>query len=216
MPEELGKIEKPTAERFALARKVYLVPLVVCDKDAPAEFADKCRLYWEQVRSQVDGLETKAGKIARIYHESIISPGDEGLKIMEQFNPEGFKLTRKKCDSGAVYEMVEDRTLAEEAVDWERCLMLGFVTEAVNSKISSFYQEASRKRYDHMSNRISATLKEHEAGLLFVSQGHHLQFPRDIEVFIVSPPALDEIQRWLREEAEHHQGHECDSSCNHD
>jgi hypothetical protein len=28
-----------------------------------------------------------------------------------------------------------------------------------------------------------------------------IQFPKDIEVFSVSPPALDEIHRWLRSRA---------------
>jgi hypothetical protein len=35
--------------------------------------------------------------------------------------------------------------------------------------------------------------------LLFIREGHMVQFARDIEVFSVAPPALDEIHRWLRE-----------------
>ena len=31
---------------------------------------------------------------------------------------------------------------------------------------------------------------------------HQLQFPRDIQVFYVAPPALDEIHRWLRDQQE--------------
>ncbi|MCK4581439.1 MAG: hypothetical protein KAU10_08800, partial [Dehalococcoidia bacterium] len=30
--------------------------------------------------------------------------------------------------------------------------------------------------------------------------GHRLQFPGDIEVFSVFPPALDEIHRWVRDQ----------------
>jgi hypothetical protein len=216
MPEELGKIEKPAADQFALSRKIYLVPLLVCGEDAPAEFADKVRRYWEQVRTQVDGLEARAGRITRIYHESIAHAGEDGLKIMEQYNPDGCRLTREKCEHGATFELVEDRALAEEAVDWERCLMLGFMTDSVAAKVNGFYQEASRRRYDHMANRISSTLKDREAGLLFISQGHRLQFPRDIEVFIVSPPALDEAQRWLRDDAARQGPHQHDESCTHD
>jgi hypothetical protein len=216
MTGELGKVEKPAAERFAMSRKIYLVPLVVCGKDAPPELAEKCRRYWEQVRLQVDSLELKAGKIGKIYHESIVVAGEDGLKIMERFNPEGSHLTRDKCAKGAAFELIEDRALAEEALDWERCLMQGLASEAVAGKISGFYQEASRLRYDHMANRISATLSDREAGLLFISQGHRLQFPRDIEVFIVSPPAFDELQRWLREEAERGEPHQHDETCNHD
>ncbi|GAH60367.1 unnamed protein product, partial [marine sediment metagenome] len=32
-------------------------------------------------------------------------------------------------------------------------------------------------------------------------EGYKLQFPGDIEVFSVFPPALDEIHRWLRDRA---------------
>jgi hypothetical protein len=37
--------------------------------------------------------------------------------------------------------------------------------------------------------------------LLFIREGHLVQFPRDIDVFSVAPPALDEIHRWARDRA---------------
>jgi hypothetical protein len=79
--------------------------------------------------------------------------------------------------------------------------LLGFVTVKVASKISEFYTETAKKRYEFMVSRITETLKDNEAGLLFITEGHRLQFPRDIEVFSISPPGLDEIHRWLRDEA---------------
>ena len=30
-------------------------------------------------------------------------------------------------------------------------------------------------------------------------ENHQVQFPADIQVFYISPPALDDIKRWLRE-----------------
>ena len=30
-------------------------------------------------------------------------------------------------------------------------------------------------------------------------ENHQVQFPPDVQVFYVAPPALDEIRRWLRE-----------------
>jgi len=71
----------------------------------------------------------------------------------------------------------------------------------VASKIAEFYLEAAKKRYEFMAKRINETLKDDEAGLLFIREGHQLQFPGDIEVFSVFPPALDEIHRWLRDQA---------------
>jgi hypothetical protein len=52
-----------------------------------------------------------------------------------------------------------------------------------------------------MAKRISETLKDDEAGLLFIREEHSVQFPGDVEVFSIFPPALDEIHRWYRDQA---------------
>ena len=67
--------------------------------------------------------------------------------------------------------------------------------------MSEFYIEASRKRYEHITKRIDETLKANEIAILFIREGHLVQFPEDVEVFSVSPPTLDEIRRWLRDRA---------------
>ena len=64
------------------------------------------------------------------------------------------------------------------------------------------YIEASRKRYEHIGRRIDETLKASERAILFISERHSLQFPQDTQIFSVSPPALDQIHRWLRERLE--------------
>jgi len=52
-----------------------------------------------------------------------------------------------------------------------------------------------------MAKKISEALKDDEAGLLFIREEHSVQFPSDIEVFSIFPPALDEIHRWYRDQA---------------
>jgi len=64
---------------------------------------------------------------------------------------------------------------------------------------SENYREASKKRYEHIASRIDETLKTNEVAILFIREGHLVQFPQDIEVFSVAPPVLDEIHRWLRD-----------------
>jgi hypothetical protein len=32
-----------------------------------------------------------------------------------------------------------------------------------------------------------------------MGEGHKVQFPSDIQVFYVSPPALDDLKRWMRD-----------------
>jgi hypothetical protein len=201
MAQELGKISKPEAASFKQGRRLLLVPLIYSYKDAPSEYTDKYELYWKQVAEHIVNLEAKIGIVSRIYHESISLGGDDGLKIMEGLNPKSCQIAKQKCQDGATLEVIEDKELAEETIDWERCLFIGFLSDKVARKVSEFYIEASRKRYEHISKRIDETLKANEIAILFIREGHPVQFPEDIEVFSVSPPTLDEIRRWLYDRA---------------
>src|SRR4030042_132185 len=199
MVQELGKIEKPDAASFKQGRKLLLVPLIYLYQDAPSDYTEKYELYWKQVAEHVVNLEAKIGTVSQVYHESISLGGDDGLKIMEKLNPKSCQIARQKCQDGAKLEVMEDKELAEETIDWERCLFIGFLSDKVARKVSELYVEASRKRYEHISKKIDETLKADETAILFIREGHLLQFPQDIEVFSVAPPALDELHRWLRD-----------------
>ena len=201
MSDELGQIEKPTVESFGPERMLFVVPLLFPYSAAPAEYSEKLSLYWEQVRDHLARMEDKLGKMTRIYHETIFVGGEKGLEILEKLNRESSCLTSEKCRAGAQLEGLDDEELVEESMDWERCLMLGFMSAKVAKMVGDFYAEASRRRYEHMAKRIDETLREGERGVLFIREGHSLQFPKDTQVFSVYPPALDEIHRWLRDRA---------------
>ena len=199
MAEPLGKIEKPEAKDFTSKRKLYLIPLIFSGEEAPSEYVAKFNLYWQQVSEHIANLESKIGKVSHIYHESIILAGEDGLKAMEKLNPSSCHVAREKCQSDAVLEATEDKELAEESVDWERFILMGVISQKVAEMVSQFYVQALKKRYEHIARRVDETLKADEAGMLFIREGHMVQFPQDIEVFSVAPPALDEIHRWQRE-----------------
>ena len=201
MAQELGKIEKPEAESFKHGRKLFLVPLLYSGEGAPAEYTEKFDLYWKQATEHIGNLEAKVGKVNRVYHEAISLGGEDGLKIMEKLNPQSYQIVEQKCQSNAELEGVDDRELAEESMDWERCLLMGFMSEKVARQVSEFYAEAYRKRYEYIGKRIDETLKADEIAILFIREGHMIQFPDDVEVFSVSPPSLDDIHRWLRDRA---------------
>jgi len=201
MPEELGRIEKPPAERFAKGRKLYLVPLVYSSKDTPPGYNERTSRYWQEVKEQLSNLEVKIGKVNRVYHEMISVADEKGMKVMEKLNQESYQIGKGKCDNGAVFEVIENEDLLAESIDWGKCLLIGLASLKVASKISEFRVEASKKRYEFMAKRIDETLQSDETGLLFISEGHSLQFPNDIEVFSVFPRALDEIHRWMRDQA---------------
>jgi hypothetical protein len=201
MAPELGKINKPEAGSFKHSRKLFLVPLIYSSKDAPPEYIEKFDLYWQQVKEHIENLETKLGNIKRVYHESITIADENSFQIMEKLNPKSCQIARQKIENGAKIEVIEDRQLAEECMDWERCLLVGLLSDSAVKKVSEFYIEAARKRYEHISKKIDKTLQADEIAVLFIREGSIIQFPKDIEVFSVSPPALDEIHRWLRSRA---------------
>jgi hypothetical protein len=200
MAKKLGKIDKPEAFKFKGKKKLYLVPLIFTWEDAPEEYKDKFNLCWQQIEEQLTNLEHKIGKIKRIYHESVAVEGDGGLKIVEKLNPAGFKIASKKHQKGATFESLEDEESVSESLDWQRMLLLGFASAKVAKMVSDYYAEATRRRYEHISSRLNETIKDGEASLLFIREGHMVQFPKDLEVFSISPPALDEIHRWLKEQ----------------
>lgn len=199
MAEELGKIEKPAAEQFHGKKKLYLVPLLFSWKDSPPDYIEKFTLYWQQVREHIASLESRIGTIKIIYHESVTEAGDNGIEILQKLNPSSHQLVREKCLMGARLEVAEDRETIEESMDWERHMMIGFLSNKVATIISQFYNEASKKRYDHIMQRIKDTLPDGEVAMLIIREGHGIQFPPDIEVFSISPPVLNDIRRWLRE-----------------
>lgn len=198
MPEILGKLEKPLVEKFKGTRKLCLVPLIFTGKGVPQDLLEKAEIYWKQVDEQLDNLEQKIGRISKIYHESISSDGTQGLNVIERLNEKAYPLIKKRCDQGAELQATEDMELFAQSMDWGNCLRV-VISGTVFQKVSEFYREVTEKRFDHIAQCIDETLKSEEVGALFISEGHFVQFPSTIQVFYVSPPALDEIHRWLRE-----------------
>jgi hypothetical protein len=201
MSQELGKIEKPEASDYKSKRKIYLIPLIYSGDQKNKDYLSLFDTYWKQVREQIENLESRVGKATHIFHESISDAGEKGLKIMEQLNIKTFEITRDKCKENAVFEALEDKKIFEENIDWQRCLLIGLLSETVANKISDNFLECSKRRYEYIGKKIDETLKEDEAAILFINERNLVQFPADIEVFRVSPPALNDIYRWVREQS---------------
>lgn len=200
MSEELGKIEKPPVDSFKKGRKLYFVPLIYGGKDLPEDYLVKFHKYWEQVEKQVAELALKLGGVNRIYHELIATSGDDGLKAIAELSEKSHKIVQACIEKQAQLEAVEDNDILTEFMDWSRCLIIGLQNPGVVTKVYDFYIEAGKKRNEYIARKIDETLKENEIGLLLMRENHQVQFPPDIQVFYVAPPALDEIKRWLREQ----------------
>ena len=199
MSQELGKIEKPQAGEFKEGRKLYFVPLIYCEKEPQAEYLEKFNNYWCQVENQVSSLELKLGKIDKIYHELISVGGGDGAKVIKDLNDKSYQIVEHRLDKGTKLEATEEAELLTEFMDWSRCLVIGLQNQKVFTTVYEYYTEASKRRNEHIAKKIDETLKQDEVGILFMREGHQIQFPSDIKIFYVVPPALDEIKRWLRD-----------------
>jgi hypothetical protein len=199
MAEELGKIEKPSVEDFKRGRKLYFVPLIYCGEEPPKEYVEKFNRYWEQVEKQITELELKLGKINRIYHELIPTGGEDGSMAIKELNDKSHEIVQTCLDNGAQLEAVEEVDLLTEFMDWSRCLIVGLQNQKVLTRVYESYTEVSKKRNEYIASKIDETLQTDEIGILLMRENHQVQFPSDIQVFYVAPPALDDIKRWLRE-----------------
>jgi len=199
MAEELGKIEKPQVEEFKKGRKLFFIPLIYRGEESPEDYLEKFNKYWEQVEKQISELELKLGTVKRIYHELIPAGGEDGSKAIKELNDRSHKIIQNCLDKGAQLEAIEEGDLLTEFMDWSRCLIVGLQNQKVFSKVYESYSEVSKKRNEYIASKIYETLKTDEIGILLMRENHQVQFPSDIQIFYVAPPALDEIKRWLRE-----------------
>jgi len=196
---ELGRIEKPEAEKFSGKRKLYCVANIYAIEDAPDDFKNLINTYWDEVVAQMRKIEA-AGKISKIFCELMTENDDKALEMLSKVNEKLPEIIKEKMDGGAALIPIENSKILGPYTDWANCLRVVF-TQEVFSKVLDLYNEFSQKRLDHILNSIDTNLAESEAGLLILKDEDRskLQFPQDIEVFLITPPSYDDIMRWIRD-----------------
>ena len=198
LAQELGRIDRPSVDQYQGRRKLLLVPLVYAPQSDIKEGAAALQNYWEQMQTQVAAMETALGGLQHIYHESLTVGGSEGLEQLGATDQRSHRFIQDKCQAGAVLQATEDLEVLLDTLDLQRCLMMPLASPTVASKLQEWHTESNRKRYEYIASQIDTTLGEDAVGLLMISERHQVQFPGDIEVFYVSPPALDEFRRWMQ------------------
>jgi len=196
---ELGRIDKPNAENFAGKRKLYCVASIFSTDDAPDDYKGLVNRYWDEILGQIGKIES-AGKIRKIFCEIILEGGEESLTILGKINARIPELIKRKQEEGGALVPLENQDLLGPYTDWSNCLRVVYTRE-VFMKVLEFYNEVSEKRLKHIQDVIEGTLGEAEAGLLILKDEDRvkLQFAKDIEVFLITPPSYDDIIRWFRE-----------------
>lgn len=178
-------------------RKVYIVPFIQPSPQAPDGFDQRFRAYWQAVDKQVSALEQRAGVVKRIFAEGILGKGDDALVMLEQSNPQAHRIVTTRVDAGARFDEYEDDELFGEVVDWSRCLSIGFISQSVANAVTASYQDAVQRRQRQLDKRLAEGIGEGEAVLL-LSGSTNINLPEGVEKFLVSPPELDELERWIR------------------
>lgn len=205
MAEEIGRITRPATANYQGKRKLLLAPLVQLPfppDRVPAEGAAIMGRYWEQVEAQVRAVQNALGSIRHIYHESLPEGGAEGLGYLEASGQGSHALVSGLMEAGAALETAESMEILAETLDWQRCLMQPLISREAASRLQEWFADANRRRYGFIADAIDSSLGEDETGLLLINERHQIQFPRDLEVIYIAPPALDEFRRWLQNRAE--------------
>jgi hypothetical protein len=200
MGEELGKIEKPAVDSFKKGKKLFFVPVVYYGEGVPEGYLEILLKYWDQVSKQLEELTGKLGPVSKIYHEMIDASGEAGAAAIKELSEQSYNIIKPFMEKQAVLEALEDTDVLTEFMDWNRCLMIGLQNPRVMTKVYESYIETGKKRHELITKKLGDTLKDNEIGILLMRENHQVQFPPDIQIFYVSPPALDEIKRFVREQ----------------
>jgi hypothetical protein len=198
MTQDLGRVVRPSTEQYRGKRKLFLVPLLHAPQTDNEEGLAIVARYWDQVRVQTGALEANLGSLSHIYCESLVQGGNEGLSYLERADQNCYQLVKVKCQAGATLETTEDQDTFMEMLDLQRFMVLPLASQKVANRLQEWFSETDRARYGHIARRIDDTLQADETGMILIGERHQVQFPPDIEVFYVSPPALDEFRRWLQ------------------
>ena len=201
MAEELTRITRPAAENYQGKRKLLLAPLIhlpVPPDAMPPEGTEIMARYWEQVDVQVRAVQNALGSVTHVYHENTPEGGADGLGYLEASGQGSHGLVKSLMDNDATLESTESMDFLAESLDLQRCLMQPLMSPTVATRLQEWFAEATRRRYEYIAEAINSTLAEDETGLLLINERHQVQFPADLEVIYVAPPALDEFRRWLQ------------------
>ena len=201
MAEELTRITRPAAGNYQGKRKLLLAPLIhvpVPPEAMPPEGTEIMARYWEQVDVQARAVQNALGSVTHVYHENTPEGGADGLGYLEVSGQSSHALVKNLTDAGATLESAESMDIMAETLDLQRCLMQPLISPTVATRLQEWFADANRRRYDFIAETIDATLADDETGLLLINERHQVQFPADVEVIYIAPPALDEFRRWLQ------------------
>lgn len=184
-------------------RNLFCVPLI-----GPEVPEDLSKRYWLDVEEQIARLEGSFGRVSKLYHETNYLDDEDGLKNLREMNEKACRLINSKVDAGAKVQALEDRETFLEIFDCQLFLTIRFSSKEVVDRVSKLapeiiqiYEQAMQRRREHIPQQILNTLADGETGILIMMEGERMkiQFPPEVNVILVMPPVLGEIDRWKKE-----------------
>ncbi len=194
-------------------RKAYIVPFIQPSAQAPEGFDELFNAYWQAADQQISGLEARSGVVKRIFAEGVLGKGDDAMLMLEQTNRQAWHMVKARVDAGARLDEYEDAETFAEVIDWGRCMQVGFVSQGVANDVSASYQDAASRRQRNLDQRLEEALQPGEATLI-LSGTTDIKLPDGVEKFLISPPELDALERWIRQvnEAARHAAEQAQAS----
>ena len=201
---KLGKIKKPKISDFGESRKLFCIPLIpqLNQKDLTNDLKNNIKEFWIQIASKIEDLK-RIGKVSFVYVESVTKDGKTGLDMTKQLSEECYKIVKEKIEKGAKLVTVENEEIFNEFLDWSLCLSMIRRSQKVLTKVLEFHKDTRDRRNKEIAKRIDESLKNNDCGMLLMSDENRLQIQpilsSDIQVFLIHPPAYNDIMRGFRE-----------------
>ncbi|MEW6601094.1 MAG: hypothetical protein AB1499_08995 [Nitrospirota bacterium] len=195
---EIARIGKPDVAYYKDKRKIYFVRNLYLPQNATDKYKGFFFRYWTEVGEHLAKLEA-AGKISKIFCESIYMTGEEAMKVLSTMNVRLENIVKEKTDAGAELLPLESREIFGTYIDWYNCLSV-IRTQKVHETIHKFLDDTIRERFEHIKSVLNEHIGDKEAALLVMrdEDREHLMLPDDIELFFVTPPAYDDLQQFIR------------------
>ena len=186
-----------SADRL-LKRKALIVQIVQPIPELPG-YEERANAYFDAARQHVTRQETALGPVASVFAEGVMGHGMDGMLGLRQVNPSMHRFVKSFVDAGANLAPYEDAELLQELVDWSQCLSIQPVSQNVRNLLHERYNAAAQARSAHLEATLDASVGTGEVALIVASPGN-TPLPSDIERYLISPPELDQLDRWLREQ----------------
>lgn len=197
MNDEIGKIQKPKAEKVMGKKKAFICVLLQAPQEASKELHDLIFKYWEAVDKNISTLEEKTGLVKKIFVEGIPGKGEDVAMNLKEASLGAWNITEERRKTGAEISELENLENLQKVIDWSKCLNVGLTNRSVAEKISEELKKASEERYEHINKSLTENLVEGESAIIFTGN-QDINIPDDIEKFIISPPELDQVAQWVK------------------